>query len=119
MARRCMLGGVPDSDEVDLNQVVAYNVKAARELRGWTQEELADRLEPYLGQRLTQAGVSSIERAWDSDRRREFDEYLLRRSGARMLEGFALTSLERSDGGLIANGSVRARLVVGAAATKS
>ena len=63
--------------EVDLNQVVAYNVRAARELRGWTQEELADRLEPYLGQRLTQAGVSSIERAWDGDRRREFDAHEL------------------------------------------
>ncbi|MGH9036333.1 MAG: helix-turn-helix domain-containing protein [Acidimicrobiia bacterium] len=62
---------------VDLNQVVAYNVRAARELRGWTQEEFADRLESYLGQRLTQAGVSSIERAWDGDRRREFDAHEL------------------------------------------
>jgi transcriptional regulator with XRE-family HTH domain len=62
---------------VDLNQVVAYNIRAARELRGWTQEELAERLERYLGQRLTQAGVSSIERAWDSDRRREFDAHEL------------------------------------------
>jgi transcriptional regulator with XRE-family HTH domain len=63
--------------EIDLNQVVAYNVREARLLRGWTQEDLADRLEPYLGQRLTQAGVSSIERAWDSDRRREFDAHEL------------------------------------------
>lgn len=62
---------------VDLNQVVAYNVRAARELRGWTQEEFADRLEHYLGQRLTQAGVSSIERAWDGERRREFDAHEL------------------------------------------
>jgi transcriptional regulator with XRE-family HTH domain len=63
----------PPPDDVDLNQVVAYNFRAARELRGWTQDELADRLEPYLGQRLTQASVSAIERAWDGDRRREFD----------------------------------------------
>ncbi len=63
--------------EVDVNQVVAYNVRQARELRGWTQEELADRLEPYLGQRLTQAAVSSIERAWDGERRREFDAHEL------------------------------------------
>ena len=42
---------------VDLNQVVAYNVRAA--LRGWTQEEVSERLEPYLGQRLTQAGISA------------------------------------------------------------
>jgi hypothetical protein len=66
----------PDAD-VDLNQVVAYNVRAARELRGWTQEEVSERLEPYLGQRLTQAGISAIERAWDGDRRREFDAHEL------------------------------------------
>jgi transcriptional regulator with XRE-family HTH domain len=64
-------------DEIDLNQVVAYNLREARQLRGWTQEELADRLEPYLGQRLTQAGVSSMERAWDGERRREFDAHEL------------------------------------------
>lgn len=67
----------PPSADVDLNQVVAYNVRAARELRGWTQEELSERLEPYLSQRLTQAGVSAIERAWDGDRRREFDAHEL------------------------------------------
>ncbi len=63
--------------DVDLNQVVAFNFRSARELRGWTQDEMAERLEPYLGQRLTQAGVSSIERAWDGDRRREFDAHEL------------------------------------------
>jgi hypothetical protein len=52
-------------------------VRAARELRGWTQEEVSERLEPYLGQRLTQAGISAIERAWDGDRRREFDAHEL------------------------------------------
>jgi transcriptional regulator with XRE-family HTH domain len=63
--------------QVDLNQVVAYNVRAARELRGWTQEEFAERLERYLGTRLTQASVSAIERSWDGDRRREFDAHEL------------------------------------------
>jgi hypothetical protein len=38
---------------------------------------MADRLEPYLGQRLTQASVSAMERAWDGDRRREFDAHEL------------------------------------------
>jgi transcriptional regulator with XRE-family HTH domain len=61
--------------EVNLNQVVAYNFRAARELRGWTQEDTADRLEPYLGMRLTQASISAIERAWDGDRHREFDAH--------------------------------------------
>jgi transcriptional regulator with XRE-family HTH domain len=56
---------------------VAYNVRAARELRGWTQEQFAVRMEPYLGQRLTQASVSAIERAWDGERRREFDAHEL------------------------------------------
>jgi transcriptional regulator with XRE-family HTH domain len=67
----------PPPEDIDLNQVVAYNIREARQLRGWTQEELADRLEPYLGQRLTQAGISSIERAWDGERRREFDAHEL------------------------------------------
>jgi transcriptional regulator with XRE-family HTH domain len=63
--------------DIDLNQVVAYNIRAARELRGWTQDELADRLEPYLGIRMNQASISGIERAVDSDRRREFDAHEL------------------------------------------
>lgn len=63
----------PETAEVNLNQVVAYNFRTARELRGWTQEEAADQLEPYLGMRLTQASISAIERAWDGDRNREFD----------------------------------------------
>ena len=63
--------------QVDLNQVVAFNVRAARELRGWTQEEFAERLERYLGTRLTQSSMSAIERAWDGDRRRQFDAHEL------------------------------------------
>jgi menaquinone-9 beta-reductase len=47
-------------------------------------------------------------------RRREFDEYLLRRSGARLLEGVSLASLQRDNGGWIVNGQTRARLLVGA-----
>ena len=48
-------------------------------------------------------------------RRREFDEYLLRRSGARLLEGERTHGLERAgDGGWIVNGQIKARLVVGA-----
>ncbi len=47
-------------------------------------------------------------------RRREFDEYLLRRSGARLVEGEALTSLQREKDGWSVNGRMRARVVVGA-----
>lgn len=58
--------------EADLNEVVAYNFKRARELRGWTQDEVADRLAPYLGVRLPQASISGIERGYRG-RPREFD----------------------------------------------
>jgi transcriptional regulator with XRE-family HTH domain len=58
---------------VNLNEIVAYNFRRARELRGWTQDEAAIQLEPFLGTRLRQAAVSSIEGAFGGDRRREFD----------------------------------------------
>jgi transcriptional regulator with XRE-family HTH domain len=45
------------------NQVVAHNLTRARELRGWTQEEAADALAPYLGTRLSGASLSAIERS--------------------------------------------------------
>jgi transcriptional regulator with XRE-family HTH domain len=59
--------------QADLNEIVAYNFRAARELRGWTQDETAQALEGLLGQRLPQASISAIERAYEGDRRREFD----------------------------------------------
>lgn len=67
----------PEDPGADLNEIVAYNFRAARELRGWTQEEAARRLEGLLGQRLPQASISAIERAYDGDRRREFDAHEL------------------------------------------
>jgi transcriptional regulator with XRE-family HTH domain len=65
----------PNPDGVDLNEIVAYNFRLARELRGWTQETTAERLEQHLGQRLPQASISAIERAYDGERRREFDAH--------------------------------------------
>lgn len=67
----------PPDTGIDLNEIVAYNFRAARELRGWTQEETALRLERLLGQRLPQASISAIERAYEGDRRREFDAHEL------------------------------------------
>lgn len=63
------------AEEVDLNQIVAYNLAAVRKLRGWTQTETAARLEPVLGRRITQATMSALERTYDgpADRRRQFD----------------------------------------------
>lgn len=45
------------------NQVVAFNLARAREQRGWTQEQAAEALEPYLGSRWSKASVSQAERS--------------------------------------------------------
>src|SRR5258707_15634844 len=63
----------PPDPPVDLNEIVAYNFRRARELRGLTQDGAAVRLEPFLGQRLTQASISALERSWGGDKRREVD----------------------------------------------
>lgn len=47
-------------------------------------------------------------------RRFEFDDYLLRRSGARVHEGVALASLERFSDHWVVNGQIKAKVVVGA-----
>lgn len=54
------------------NQVVAHNLARARNLRGWTQEEAAVRLEKFLGQRWSKASWSAAERSVDGVRPREF-----------------------------------------------
>lgn len=58
---------------MNLNEVVAYNFRRARELRGLTQDEAALALQPFLGQRLPQASISALERSYGGDKRREFD----------------------------------------------
>ena len=61
------------------NQVVAHNLRMARLRRGWTQEEAAERLEPYLGVRWSKASYSAAERSIERhDRIRNFtaDELL-------------------------------------------
>jgi len=63
----------PEHPKLSVHQVVAYNFRRARESLGWTQAETGERLAPYLGLRLNQAGVSAIEKTYDSDRRRNID----------------------------------------------
>lgn len=61
------------------NQIVALNVAKARALRGWTQEQAAEQLAPYLGAKLSGASFSALERsAWKVDRIKQFtaDELL-------------------------------------------
>jgi len=76
-------------------------------------------LQPITGFRTGYIGGSPIDTDYKRTvsygiRRREFDEYLLRRSGARLLEGVALASLQRQNGSWIVNGEIHARVVVGA-----
>ena len=60
------------------NQLVAYNLRRARELRELTQEEAAELLEPYLGVRWSKGSFSAAERSVAGERTREFsaDELL-------------------------------------------
>jgi transcriptional regulator with XRE-family HTH domain len=54
------------------NQVVALNVARARALRGWTQEEAAAALAPYLGTRWSTASFSAVERSTAGSRVKQF-----------------------------------------------
>jgi menaquinone-9 beta-reductase len=47
-------------------------------------------------------------------RRFEFDDYLLRRSGARLIEGTPFRTLEKTGGWWIVNGEIKARMLIGA-----
>ncbi|MCA1673650.1 MAG: hypothetical protein LC799_16100, partial [Actinobacteria bacterium] len=63
MVRKKPKQGVPESDLAPFvgftaNQVVAFNLTQAREWRGWTQDEAAVALEPYLGVRWSKATFS-------------------------------------------------------------
>jgi geranylgeranyl reductase family protein len=76
-------------------------------------------LQPIKGFRVGTIGGSSMEIEYRQPvcygiRRREFDDFLLRRSGARLLLGAPLAKLEREGEGWIANDGIRARFVVGA-----
>ena len=46
-----------------MDSIVSYNVKAARERRGMTPEDLAEGLARLTGHRLPQALISAMERA--------------------------------------------------------
>jgi flavin-dependent dehydrogenase len=76
-------------------------------------------LQPITAFRIACMGGPAIEEDFGAPVsygivRREFDDFLLRRSGARLLLGESLFSLERSGEGWIANGRIRARMLVGA-----
>jgi transcriptional regulator with XRE-family HTH domain len=68
---------LPWKDGMDVNAIVSYNVKAARERRGMTQEDVAEGLARLTGHRLPQASISAMERGVDGTRRRRFDAHEL------------------------------------------
>jgi len=75
------------------NQVVAYNLPRARLVRGWTQEQAAEALAPYLGTKWSVANFSAIERSVDGGRVRQFtaDELFALSRAFRLPIGFFLT----------------------------
>ena len=54
------------------NRIVAWNLHRARRLRGWTQDEAAERLEPFVGKRWSKASWSAAEQSVVSNRVRQF-----------------------------------------------
>lgn len=76
-------------------------------------------VQPIRGFRIGIIGRGEVDATYDrvvsyGIRRCEFDEYLLRRSGAELVLGRPLRSLERRDGEWIVDGEMRAPMLVGA-----
>ena len=76
-------------------------------------------LQPITGFRTGVIGARETETDYGRPisygiRRCEFDDYLLHRSNARLIQGTALSSLERMGDEWLVNGEIRARLIVGA-----
>jgi geranylgeranyl reductase family protein len=99
---------------------------------GWITPQVVDELsldlddyargrvcQPITGFRTGLIGGREVETHYSRPvsygiRRCEFDEYLLRRAGARTCEAESVDELVRADGGWIVNGRIRARMLVGA-----
>jgi hypothetical protein len=67
------VGEVPAYEGLSPNQVVAYNLTRAREWKGWTQDQAAEALAPYLGTRWSKASFSQAERSIAGRFVRNFD----------------------------------------------
>ncbi|HEV2114558.1 MAG TPA: NAD(P)/FAD-dependent oxidoreductase [Terriglobales bacterium] len=75
--------------------------------------------QPICGFRTSRMGDSEVETNYGRPvsygiRRFEFDDYLLRRCGARVLQGVAFEGMERQGAAWLVNAEIKARLVVGA-----
>jgi transcriptional regulator with XRE-family HTH domain len=64
-----------DGTAIDVNAIVAYNLRLIRKRHGWTQEGVAERLGRLTGHQLSQAAISAMERGFDGRRPRRFDAH--------------------------------------------
>jgi flavin-dependent dehydrogenase len=76
-------------------------------------------LQPFTAFRVGLIGGGAVDVSYDHPvsfgiRRCEFDDYLLRRSGARLQLGTPIAGIRRDAGGWIVNDAMRARVLVGA-----
>jgi menaquinone-9 beta-reductase len=76
-------------------------------------------LQPITGFRTGRVGGAAVDTGYGriisyGIRRFEFDDYLLRRCGARLILGTPFKTVERSGDSWIVNGAIRARLLIGA-----
>jgi len=99
---------------------------------GWITPQILEELEvdpeeyakgrafqPILGFRTSRMGDPELETNFGrvvsyGIRRFEFDEYLLRRCGAKLLEGIPFQGMERTGDSWVVNQSIQTQLVVGA-----
>jgi flavin-dependent dehydrogenase len=77
-------------------------------------------LQPITGFRTSRIGGPEVETDYAMPisfgiRRCEFDEFLVKRCGARMFQGMPIKTIERTGGSWLVNSEIRARLIVGAA----
>jgi flavin-dependent dehydrogenase len=79
---------------------------------GLTLQTIAGFRTGVLGQPLVDTPYSHVVSY--AIRRCEFDDFLLRRSGARVMEGLSIESLRRDGGTWVVNDLIEARVVVGA-----
>lgn len=63
----------PPTEGLTANQIVAANLRLAREQRGWTQTDLAEQLSSMTGRSYTKATISAMERSADGGKKRLFD----------------------------------------------
>ena len=67
----------PSGSPIDVNEVVSHNLRAIRQQRGMTQNQVAAALARLTGRRLTQTAISAMERGAAGGRRRRFDAHHL------------------------------------------